>query len=100
MKKIKLLLLYVRDYLIFTGIISFLSFYVFINMGIYALTALFWFKLATSFYGLYIHQKRKAKELFFYMNNGFGKQELLIYALIIDLVFCITGISILVNWRP
>ena len=97
-KKLKLLSIYSRDFLFYSILMSFLSYYSYYVSGLYFLTAIIWFKLTTTAIGIFIHQDRKAKELFFYMNNGLAKKELMTAAVIVDLGIWIFGMIVIVKW--
>ena len=96
-KKLKLLSIYSKDFLFYSILITFLSYYSYYIAGISALTAIIWFKIITSTIGIFIHQARRSKELFFYMNNGMGKIELMTMAVIVDFVIWLSGMIILVK---
>ncbi|MEL6835106.1 MAG: hypothetical protein AAFP77_19060 [Bacteroidota bacterium] len=96
-KKLRLLSIYGKDFLFYAALITLLTYFIFFNTGIHALNIIIWFKIITSALGAFIHQKRKAKELYFYMNNGLGKRELMVAAAAIDALVWGIGLAILVN---
>ena len=97
LKKLRLLSIYAKDFLFYSTIITLLTYFIFFNTGIHALNIIIWFKIITSALGVFIHQKRKSKELYFYMNNGLGTRELMIATSVIDLLVWAIGLTILVN---
>jgi hypothetical protein len=97
--KFQLLLLYARDFLVFSTLISLLTYYLYYRIGNGALTTLIWFKLITSIIGIVVHQGRKSKELFFYLNNGLGKKALMLAAAGGDFILWMIGIILLINYR-
>lgn len=96
-KQLRLLLIYTKDFIPYAGLITLLSYFVYFNAGNSALTVLIWFKTITSIIGVYFHQSRKSKELFFYLNNGLGKKELLLMSIAFDLGIWLVGIIIVVK---
>ncbi len=88
---------YAKDFLFYSMLITLLSYFIYSMTGIGALTALIWFKLITSAGGIFMHQNRKAQELAFYMNHGIGKKDLMVTAVIGDLLLWIVGIVVLVK---
>ena len=96
-KKLKLLFIYAKDFLVFALLLSLLSYFIYFMAGNGVLNIIFWFKIITTAIGIYVHQNRKAKELFFYMNNGLGKRQLMITAVVVDLGIWLLGMIILVN---
>ena len=96
-QSLKLGLIYSKDFFVFSGIITLLSFILFIQLGTSSLTVLIWFKVVTNAVGIFVHHNRKQKEYFFYMNIGLGKRELISYAIISDLAIWIIGITILIK---
>jgi hypothetical protein len=97
LKKLTLVLFYSRDFLTFSIIITLLTYSIYYTIGNTSLTAIFWFKLITILGGISIHQRRKSKELFFYMNNGLGKRELMISSAILDLGIWLFGIILMIK---
>ncbi len=96
-KKLRLLTIYARDFLFYATLITLLSYYIYFNTGISALNIIIWFKLITTTGGIFFHQKRKARELYFYMNNGLGKIELMMATALLDLLLWIIGMIVIVN---
>ena len=96
-KKLRLLSIYAKDFLVFALLLSLLSYFIYFITGNSALNIIFWFKIITTGIGIYVHQNRKAKELFFYMNNGLGKRQLMITAVAVDIGVWLLGMIILVN---
>ena len=96
-RKLKLLSLYAGDFLVFSLSMTLLSFYVYYATGVGFLTAIIWFKIMTSAVGILVHQERKSKELFFYMNNGLGKKELMIITVSVDFVIWLFGMICIVK---
>ena len=96
-KKGKLIILYARDFLLFSVCMSLISYYVYLKLGNFILTQVIWFKMITTALGIYAHQRRKSKEIFFYMNNGLGKRHLLATACILDMGFWLAGLIALIN---
>ena len=90
-------MIYSKDYLVYSLLITLLSYYVYSNNGNKAVSITFWFKLITSTLGVIHHQRRKSDELYFYMNNRLGRKELLIATLTIDIGFWLIGMIILVK---
>ena len=97
LKKTRLLFLYSRDFQIFSLLLSFLTYAIFWKGGLSSLIFIIWLKIFLSILGLLIHEKRKAKELFFYMNLGLGRKQLLSFSLILDIGLWLTGLIILIN---
>lgn len=97
LKKLRLILFYSRDYLVFSILITLLTYSIYYTIGNGSLTAIFWFKFITLLVGIIIHQQRKSKELFFYMNNGLGKKELMISSSILDLGIWFLGIILMIK---
>ena len=97
LKKTRLLFLYSRDFQIFSLLLSFLTYAIFWQSGLSSSIIIIWLKIILSILGQFIHEKRKAKELFFYMNLGLGKRELLTFALILDLGLWLIGLILLIN---
>ena len=87
--------IYSKDF--FSFLITLLTFGIFIQFGTSTITVLIWFKIITSLIGLIIHDKRKSKEIFFYMNIGVGKWGLIIYAVLVDLVLWISGFAVIIK---
>jgi len=95
--KFQLLLLYARDFLVFSTLISLLTYYLYYRIGNGALTTLIWFKLLMSIIGIVVHQERKSKVLFFFMNNGLGKKTLMLSAAGGDFILWMIGITLLIK---
>ncbi|MCB0664684.1 MAG: hypothetical protein KDC80_02630 [Saprospiraceae bacterium] len=76
---------------------SLLSYYTYYVTGLGFLTAIIWFKIITSAIGIFIHQERKSKEQFFYMNNGMGKKELMTLSVLVDFAIWLPGMIYLVK---
>ena len=100
LKKLRLLSIYAKDFLFYAAVITLLTYYIYFITGIHALNIILWFKIITTALGVIIHQKRKAKELYFYMNNGLGKRELMSVAAAIDLLVWGIGLIAIVNAKP
>lgn len=96
LKKLKLLLLYSKDYLFVSNLITILLFSILLFRGLGTITAIFWFKIMVSIIILISHKKRKEREIFFYMNNGVGERALLISLLSLDLSIYIIGITLII----
>jgi len=79
-------------------LISLAFLFVLPTAGLNKLTAFIWFKFAVSIATLLVHRKRKEREIFFYMNNGLGERDVLLFALLIDLGIWILGLTLLINW--
>jgi hypothetical protein len=47
--------------------------------------------------GVFVHQYRCSKELFFYMNNGLGKIELMTFAVVVDTGVWLLGMVLLIS---
>jgi len=90
-KKIKLSLVYFRDYFFVSSIITIISFHLLLKNGLSAITITFWAKALISILCLYAHKNRKAKEIFFYLNNGLGEKALLGSMFLIDLLIFVIG---------
>lgn len=97
-KKLKLLLTYSKDFLFFSILISFLSYFIYYKTGNSALSFIIWFKIITCLVGIFIHQNRKSKEIFFYMNNGIGKNELMPLSVMLDFLFWLIGMIFIVKF--
>jgi len=97
LRKIFPYFLFAKGFLLFALILSLLSFLIFSLNGLKSLSLLFWFKIFTSFLGIFIHSNFKAKETFFYMNIGIGKKELILFSLFLDFIFWFVGIFILIK---
>ena len=97
LKHLQLLLIYARDYLVYACLISLLSYYIYFNAGKSALQIIIWFKLLTTALGLYAHQKRKAREVFFFMNNGIGKRTLISQTAALDVGIWLLGFLLIID---
>lgn len=93
----RLLWEYAKDFLLYSMLITLLSYFIYFITGIGALTALIWFKLITSVAGIFMHQNRKSLELAFYMNHGIGKKQLMATTVGVDLLVWLVGIIVLVR---
>ena len=96
-KKLRLLLIYSKDFLFYSILITILSYFIYYNTGNSGLTIIIWFKIITSIIGIFVHQDRKSNELFFYMNNGLGKKELMTTTVGLDLGIWTVGMIALVR---
>ncbi len=92
MKKLSLLWLYARDFLLLSGIISLLSFYILALRGAAALTAVLWLKVIVAVIAILVHRGRKEREIFFYLNNRLSEGELAVGALALDFGSFVVGI--------
>lgn len=97
LKYLKLGFVYSIDFLVFSGLITTLTFLLLIQLGTSTITILIWFKIITTIIGIIVHNKRKSKEYFFYMNIGLGKRELITYAITMDIVIWIIGFTIIIK---
>jgi len=76
---------------------SLFTFLIFIGVGLKSITIIFWFKIITSTIGVIFHKNLKAKEIFFYMNIGIGKKELITFSLFLDFILWFIGLIILIK---
>ncbi|MEM6321900.1 MAG: hypothetical protein AAF960_29845 [Bacteroidota bacterium] len=90
-------LIYAKNYLIPSGIISLLTYSILIVQGTSTLSVLFWLKLITSPIFLVDHSRRKQQELFFYLNMGIGGRRLNGVAILIDYAIWLVGMITLIN---
>jgi len=98
LKYLKLGLIYSKDFLVFSMMITILSYFILIQSGTSSIGGLIWLKILTTLIGIIVHNKRKPKEIFFYMNNGLGEKELVIYTIIVDLVIWIFGLTMIIKF--
>lgn len=96
-RKLKLLFIYNRGYLLYAALMTLLSYYMYFSNGNSALMLVIWFKVITSGIGVFAYYKRKSQEVFFYLNNGFGKQELIAISWSLDLLLWLIGMVIIVR---
>ena len=96
-KHLQLLFIYAREYLVYAGLISLLSYFIYFNTGNSALQIIIWFKLLATALGLYAHQKRKAREVFFFMNNGIGKRTLISQTAALDVGIWLLGFLLIID---
>lgn len=90
-KKMRLRLIYGKDYLLFAIAINGITYFFLNKIGMESLTGLIWFKLIASGVGVYVHQKRTWQHIFFYMNNGLGKGHLLLSTILMDMFVWLSG---------
>lgn len=95
--RLHLRFLYAKDFLIFGGVLSMISYMGWYYLGVKGLAALIWLKILGSLLGLYLHEKRRSKEIFFYLNNGLSKQPLLLFAGLLDIAVWIIGLVLLIT---
>lgn len=94
--RIHLRYLYAKDFLIFGAVLSMISYTGWYYLGTKGLAAIIWLKILGSLLGLYIHEKKRSKEIFFYLNNGLSKWPLLRFAGLIDIAVWLTGLVLFI----
>ncbi|MEM6799886.1 MAG: hypothetical protein AAF696_00705 [Bacteroidota bacterium] len=98
LKRVKLLAIYAKDFLLFAFLMSGITYYIYVQLEIHLIGNLIWFKLISSGIGLYYHQNRKQGELFFYLNHGLGKLALILVALLTDFSTWLIGLILLIQY--
>ncbi|MEO1627323.1 MAG: hypothetical protein AAFV25_19385 [Bacteroidota bacterium] len=94
-KRLKIHFLYAKGFLAISSVLSLLSFWLFYRIGLGALSELIWFKLISNSLLLFVHQRWRAKEIFFYLNVGVGRVGLLTVSFLADFVLWIIGITLI-----
>jgi hypothetical protein len=78
--------IYLRDYFFLAFLVSLLCWYIVALRGPAGLGIVLLVKLFLMGLTYWFHQRRKQKEIYFYLNNGIGFWQLLMAGLLIDLV--------------
>jgi len=86
LKKIRLILLFYRNFWFASSLISLACLALFWEYGYSIFSTLFWFKIATLFIIYRYIGSYKAKEFYYYQNLGISKQILWIATLGADLI--------------
>ena len=86
MKKLRLILLFYRNFWFASSLITLVCLGLFWEFGLSIFSMLFWFKLATLFIIYRFISSYKAKEFYYYQNLGVSKSILWITTLSVDLI--------------